>query len=356
MREKFSDSSNKLFQLRPFLVEDADYLYEIVQNPAVYPTLRQLPSLERSEVHEWATQMVNGRYRLILTHDDKPIGYGSLQHNLRPRMHHMGELTLYTAPSFWGQGAGTRLLNGLLDIADNWLNLNRIELEVNTDNARAIQLYEKAGFDVEGTSKCKAFGNGQWQDSHLMARLRNIARTEPTQGWTRTTPTKPRPDNIVIRPFAATDVPAFYETMTHPGVSRTTLQLPASELQEYQNRITPKSPTGHRLAAAVDGKMVGNISIFTSTNPRMAHSAGLGMSVHPDYWGMGVGSMLMEAILDIADNWLNLKRVELDVNIDNPAGVRLYQKFGFVIEGTKRFHNFGDGRWVDSYFMGRIKE
>jgi putative acetyltransferase len=71
---------------------------------------------------------------------------------------------------------------------------------------------------------------------------------------------------------------------------------------------------------------------------------------------MSIGTQLMDTVLDLADNWLNLKRVELEVNIDNPAGVRLYEKAGFVIEGTKRFHTYGDGRWADSYFMARVRD
>jgi putative acetyltransferase len=77
--------------------------------------------------------------------------------------------------------------------------------------------------------------------------------------------------------------------------------------------------------------------------------------VHPDYWGIGIGSQLMSAILDIADNWLNLTRVELEVNTDNPVAVRLYEKFGFEIEGTHKLHAFGNGRWADSYFMSRLR-
>jgi L-phenylalanine/L-methionine N-acetyltransferase len=79
------------------------------------------------------------------------------------------------------------------------------------------------------------------------------------------------------------------------------------------------------------------------------------MMVHPDFWGAGIGTALMREIIDLADNWLNLKRVELDVNTDNPAGLRLYEKFGFAIEGTRRMHIYGDGRWADSHFMARIR-
>ena len=71
--------------------------------------------------------------------------------------------------------------------------------------------------------------------------------------------------------------------------------------------------------------------------------------------GRGVGNALLEAILDLADNWLNLKRVELDVHVDNPAAIHLYKKFGFEIEGRRRFHTYGEGGWIDSYFMGRVR-
>jgi len=80
------------------------------------------------------------------------------------------------------------------------------------------------------------------------------------------------------------------------------------------------------------------------------------MKLHPDYWGHGIGSMLMKSVTDLADKWLNMIRIELDVNIDNPAGIRLYIKSGFVIEGTKRFHGYGDGRWADCHFMALIQK
>jgi putative acetyltransferase len=46
----------------------------------------------------------------------------------------------------------------------------------------------------------------------------------------------------------------------------------------------------------------------------------------------------------------------LTVFVDNEAGVRLYKKFGFEIEGTMRQDVFRDGRFVDVYLMARIKE
>ncbi|MGB3634406.1 MAG: GNAT family N-acetyltransferase [Rubrobacteraceae bacterium] len=50
-----------------------------------------------------------------------------------------------------------------------------------------------------------------------------------------------------------------------------------------------------------------------------------------DWQGKGVGSALLEAALDLADNWLGVTRVRLQVYTDNKAGITLYERFGFEI-------------------------
>jgi putative acetyltransferase len=60
----------------------------------------------------------------------------------------------------------------LIDLADNWLGLHRIELTVYVDNAPAIHLYEKIGFVIEGTARDFALRGGVYVDVHTMARLR----------------------------------------------------------------------------------------------------------------------------------------------------------------------------------------
>jgi L-phenylalanine/L-methionine N-acetyltransferase len=133
------------------------------------------------------------------------------------------------------------------------------------------------------------------------------------------------------------------------------MQLPSMTYAAAAERVNSRRPGLYRYVAETGGRVVGMIALHQSQNPRLVHSAGLGMMVHPGFWGVGVGSALMRQMIDLADNWLNLKRVELDVNTDNPAGLRLYDKFGFVIEGTRRMHVYGDGRWADSYFMARVR-
>ena len=87
---------------------------------------------------------------------------------------------------------------------------------------------------------------------------------------------------------------------------------------------------------------------------RRSHVASMGMSVHDDFQNRGVGSALMAAMIELADNWLGLRRIELEVYADNAAAIHLYEKFGFVIEGTARDYARRPGGFVDAHHMARL--
>lgn len=346
--------------IRPFQIDDADQLYSIISNPIVVKDMLQLPSMEITETLSWARRTEPGRHRLVAQKGDRVIGSINVTHNQRPRLMHSGKIGLMVDPPFWGQGVGRRLMEAALQLADGWLDLKRLELGVYSDNVRAIKLYEGAGFQVEGRRRCATFGPGAWRDELLMARLRGIENLRPApelQGPSdqQAAERLPAPEQLTIRPPRPEDYQGVYEIMSDPAVCRTTLQMPSQEVTIAQGRLAEPTPGIYRFVADTGEKVIGIMALHQDRKPRQAHSAGLGMSVHPQYWGRHVGTRLMEAMIDLADNWLNLKRIELDVNVDNPAGVHLYEKFGFEVEGTRRFHAYGDGRWTDSYFMARIR-
>lgn len=110
------------------------------------------------------------------------------------------------------------------------------------------------------------------------------------------------------------------------------------------------------LVASIEGEVVGQLTLRTfSDSPRRRHAGSLGMAVRDDWQGKGVGTALMWACVDLADNWLNLSRLELSVYTDNEPGIRLYQKFGFVIEGTQKRFAYRDGEYADVYVMARLR-
>jgi putative acetyltransferase len=91
-------------------------------------------------------------------------------------------------------------------------------------------------------------------------------------------------------------------------------------------------------------------------NGKRRHTGEIGITVHDDYTGRGIGRALLAALLDLADNTLGLKRVELDVITDNAAAIHLYESLGFEHEGIKRCALFRGGQFVDLLMMGRIRE
>lgn len=344
-------------KIRPPREADAPDLYQSVTHPAVARNILVVPSMEYSQTEEWVKNHSWNHPRLVAEVDGRAVGAIGLHRSENPRRLHSATLGMNVHPDYWGRGIGSALMAAILDVADNWLNLLRVELEVYTDNERAFHLYEKFGFTVEGTRRMAVYGDGRWADAHVMARITNPpTEPRPAPPERPTTPASPvDPARLLIRTFHRDDLEDLYTLWTDPAVARTTGQLPFNEIGKLRERMASPPAGHHRLAAVLDGRVIGDIHIHQPQNPRQAHSGGLGMAVLPPFWGQGVGSRLMEAILDLADNWLNLKRVELEVNTDNPAGRRLYEKFGFEMEGTLRYHLFGDGRWADSYFMARLR-
>ena len=64
----------------------------------------------------------------------------------RPRIAHWGSLGVTVRKPYWHQGIGAQLLARVIDFARNTAQLELIELEVRSDNTRAIRLYERYGF------------------------------------------------------------------------------------------------------------------------------------------------------------------------------------------------------------------
>src|SRR5581483_8277532 len=101
---------------------------------------------------------------------------------------------------------------------------------------------------------------------------------------------------------------------------------------------------------------VGFFSVHTFPHkPRKAHVGSIAIAIHEQWQAKGVGTALMQAGLDLADNWLNLVRLQLEVYTDNEPAIRLYERFGFEREGTLRMDAFRDGKYADSYVMGRLR-
>ena len=125
--------------------------------------------------------------------------------------------------------------------------------------------------------------------------------------------------------------------------------LPVTVEQERQHLAT-QPECFPMFAARVDGRIVGNIGLHGSTRERMKHRLSFGLSVEKAYWGKGIGSALLQTLIDFArENGFAV--ISLEVRSDNARAIALYQKFGF--EKTGAFPGFMKigGRMIDFDLM-----
>ena len=165
-----------------------------------------------------------------------------------------------------------------------------------------------------------------------------------------------RVEGLHIRRAEPDDYRAVYEIFSCPRAFAGTLQLPYPSLEEWRQRLAAPGDGTYNLVAVVSDRVVGQFGLHTFPHkPRRRHAGAVGMVVHDEWQGRGVGSALMRAGVEMADKWLNLTRLELEVYTDNEPAIRLYERFGFEREGTLRQHAFRDGRYVDAYMMARLR-
>ena len=159
--------------------------------------------------------------------------------------------------------------------------------------------------------------------------------------------------DVVIRPVRAEDADGVYALRLLPTVLDGTLAMPSERIEGTRQRLGAYGPDIHSLVAVLDGQIVGMAGLHVESG-RRRHTASVGMMVHDRFQGRGIGRRLLAALLDVADNYLGLVRVELEVFSDNVRAIRLYESAGFVHEGRKRKAIFRHGRHQDSLLMARV--
>ena len=127
---------------------------------------------------------------------------------------------------------------------------------------------------------------------------------------------------------------------------------PESE-KAYLERINA-SETEAFLTAMADGKVVGTAQIRWSTNLKLKHRASVGIALVKDYWNQGIGTVMMQEMIRIAEANPDILQVELDFIEGNARARALYEKMGFRITGIRpNAIRLKDGTLLNEYSMIR---
>jgi putative acetyltransferase len=162
-------------------------------------------------------------------------------------------------------------------------------------------------------------------------------------------------DDFVIRRAEPDDFRGLQRIHEQPRAIWGTLQVPYPSAQSWRRRLERQAGNHYGLVACASERIVGSLGLVVSERPRRAHVGEIGMAVHDEWHGRGIGTALLDAAIQLADRWLNLRRLELTAYVDNEPALRLYKKFDFEVEGLFRRYAFRDGAYVDAYALARVR-
>ncbi len=159
-RCEINDADNMLKMLLELDKETEYMLFEADERPN-----------DINRVKAMINQSINGdNLLLIATEDDNIIGFLSAQRGIIRKIKHTAYIVVGIREKFRGKGIGKKLFCEL-DLWAKENNISRLELTVMCTNSMAKQLYEKNGFEVEGTKRNSIFMNGKYIDEYYMSKI-----------------------------------------------------------------------------------------------------------------------------------------------------------------------------------------
>ncbi len=132
--------------------KDVDAIRQIHAQPEVYHNTLQVP---HPSEHMWRERLTDtpGVKQLVACIDGQVVGHLSIAVVQRPRRSHVADFGISVDSRWHNRGVASTLMRTMIDMCDNWLRVDRIELTVFADNAPAVAVYKKYGFEIEGTAR-----------------------------------------------------------------------------------------------------------------------------------------------------------------------------------------------------------
>jgi putative acetyltransferase len=102
-------------------------------------------------------------------------------------------------------------------------------------------------------------------------------------------------------------------------------------------------------------QIVGAAQLRANQRPRQRHTGELALMIRTEQRGSDAESMLLDKALDLAGNWLGLRRIEVIVFADDEASAAFFEQHGFEREAVVRRYAFRDGTYGDAILMAHVR-
>ncbi|MEM9027653.1 MAG: GNAT family protein [Pseudomonadota bacterium] len=166
-----------------------------------------------------------------------------------------------------------------------------------------------------------------------------------------------RCEPVTLRPLGVADAAAIWDSLDEPEANRLTgtqsaftfdaVRRHCKQLETADDRVDYGIVVAHTLVGEVVLNQIDWINRCASFRIALWR---------PEHRNRGYGSIATFLAVRHGFEALSLNRIELEVYAFNPRARRVYEKMGFVLEGTRRQALLWDGDWVDAHMMSLLRD
>lgn len=145
-------------------------------------------------------------------------------------------------------------------------------------------------------------------------------------------------ERLILRPFKESDLDDFFEYAKNPNVGPSAGWKPHETIEESQY-ILERFIDGEEVMAIVykaNGKVIGSVGLHKDEKRSVDTAKMIGYVLSEDYWGRGLMTECVRAVLDEVFNKTELDIVSVMHFPFNDRSRRVIEKYGFKYEGTLR--------------------
>jgi len=158
------------YSIRQREADDSQALYELLCQPLCKRGMISEPFTSAAHFRSWIDGAGPNKFEIVATNKNDVAGFAGLFLCGENRKH-VGWVTLFVHDRFQSRGIGASLIQTIVAAADRVFGLRRVELTVICENQRAIDLYRRFGFEIEGRHDCFARRGGEYIDVYTMSRV-----------------------------------------------------------------------------------------------------------------------------------------------------------------------------------------
>jgi len=162
---------------------------------------------------------------------------------------------------------------------------------------------------------------------------------------------------VVIRKAKKEDAQAIIDFFNMAGGESDNLLFGENEFgttleqeEQFIEKVADSNSAG-LFIAFIDGEIASVANLSNPSRKRIAHTSDIGMAVIKKFWGIGVGSAMVETLIEFAKASGQIEIIGLGVRVDNLAAQRLYKKMGFVEIGCYPKFFKVENEYYDSILM-----